>query len=672
MSKRLIVLALLLASGACASARPRFASASIYGAAHRVVAIDAETIAPVPVIDVSPLLLVLPGEALPMPDADAQSTLTVQPLIAPSRRIDWTHAGATIVSRSTICVTAACNTMTAAGTSATVAQINSAIGSADGSNTVVLLTTGTYNLAGGITFNGSSSVTLRGAGPDATKLVFTNDTSCQGQRANVCIMGNDLGYYGPGPPTNIVNWTSGYTAGSTSIVVSATTGLSTGMYIYLDQTDDTSCAATDSICTCLTETTCTGEGGGGNNARTGRSLRQMVKVTNIAGTTLTITPGVYPPNFNGGQTPQAWWGNSSSLSHDNGIEDLSVDASAGQATNAAITVAFSYNSWLKHLRVLYGPSPRAIVELYQTSRITVRDSYLYGSVADAGSSTNYGIEETGGNADSLVENNIVQHRTSPFVRDGAMGSIYGYNYAIDDHYTASATFMQAANYSHQGQNMFVLDEGNVSIGLKDDVVHSPSNLLTAFRNYFIGWETGRTQETGPVKLYAFQRFRNLVGNVLGRSGYHTTYEAAGTGGSSVAIYAFGMPGQNTSFVASPADTHVATTVFRWGNYDTQTGTSRFVASEVPSSIATLPNPVPIVTSLPASLYLSAKPPFFGSVRWPPIGPDVTGGDVSNVGGHVFKTPAQLCFESLSDDLGYAADDEGTRPKHFTSGGACPS
>jgi hypothetical protein len=627
-----------------------------------------------PVLAQQPRLRVRAGQAVPG-SAAATNPIAAARLPGNSATVPntvWASAGATIPTRATICVTAACNTMTAAGTAATVAQINSAIASADGSNTVVQLASGTYTLAGGVTFNGSSNVTLRGAGPDSTKLVFTNDTACQGQRANVCVMGNDLGYYGPGPPTNIVSWTSGYSPGTTSIVVSATTGLSVGMYIYLDQLDDAACATTDSICSCQTITTCTGEGGGGGNGRTNRSLRQMVKVTNIAGTTLTITPGVYPPNFTSGQTPQAWWGNSSSLSHDNGIEDLSVDSRNGQSDHASIAVVFAYNSWVDHVRVLYGPSPRAIIELYQTAHITVRDSYLYGSVGDAGASTNYGIEEMGGNADDLIENNIVQHRTSPFVRDGAMGSVYGYNYAIDDHYTASATFMQAANYSHQGQNMFILDEGNTSIGLKDDVVHSPANLLTAFRNYFIGWETGRTQETNPVTLYAFQRFRNLVGNVLGRSSYHTLYEAAGVSGNSLAIYAFGMAGQSTSFVPSPSDTHVATTVMRWGNYDTFTGTSRFVSSEVPSGIALLPNAVPSGTTLPSSLYLSAKPSFFGSVTWPPIGPDVTGGDVSNVGGHVFKTPAQLCYESLSDDLAYPADDEGTRPKHFTSGGSCPS
>jgi hypothetical protein len=41
--------------------------------------------------------------------------------------------------------------------------------------------------------------------------------------------------------------------------------------------------------------------------------------------------------------------------------------------------------------------------------------------------------------------------------------------------------------------------------------------------------------------------------------------------------------------------------------------------------------------LPASLYLTSKPSWFGTVAWPPIGPDVSG--MAN------ELPAQLCYET---------------------------
>jgi hypothetical protein len=42
-------------------------------------------------------------------------------------------------------------------------------------------------------------------------------------------------------------------------------------------------------------------------------------------------------------------------------------------------------------------------------------------------------------------------------------------------------------------------------------------------------------------------------------------------------------------------------------------------------------------TLPPSLYRAGKPSWFGSVVWPPIGPEVSG--------MVSPLPAQLCFEA---------------------------
>ena len=59
--------------------------------------------------------------------------------------------------------------------------------------------------------------------------------------------------------------------------------------------------------------------------------------------------------------------------------------------------------------------------------------------------------------------------------------------------------------------------------------------------------------------------------------------------------------------------------------------------------------------LPASFYLPGKPVFFstpfGAVTWPPIGPDVLTGTITNVGGHASKNPAQLCYENTSKTNG---------------------
>jgi hypothetical protein len=46
---------------------------------------------------------------------------------------------------------------------------------------------------------------------------------------------------------------------------------------------------------------------------------------------------------------------------------------------------------------------------------------------------------------------------------------------------------------------------------------------------------------------------------------------------------------------------------------------------------------PADQTLPASLYLASKATWFGTVAWPPIGPDVSG--MTN------QLPAQLCYET---------------------------
>jgi hypothetical protein len=68
---------------------------------------------------------------------------------------------------------------------------------------------------------------------------------------------------------------------------------------------------------------------------------------------------------------------------------------------------------------------------------------------------------------------------------------------------------------------------------------------------------------------------------------------------------------------------------------------------VPTHAPSYPNPVPTVgdvaagqPALPASFYYASKPDWFGSVAWPPIGPDVDGGDVGQCSG-ALDTPGQF-------------------------------
>jgi len=554
-----------------------------------------------------------------------------QSILSSNRSIDWSKAGVTggIPNRTAICATL--------GPGATVTQINSAISTCP-ANQVVKLSAGTYNLTGGVDFGGKSNVTLRGDGPDQTFLVFTGDTSCLGKGSNICIRGSDLSYYGPGPPRYVVNWTGGYAKGTTSVTLSATTGLSVGMKMVLDQLNDT--ADTGNVFVCQASGVCTEQGGTTNGRdNPNRAQHQIVTVTGISGNTVSFTPPLYMPNYRSDRSPSAWWGNAGALATGNGVEDLSMDTTNGQASYSAIEVIFAHNSWIKGVRVVNCPTPVACVGLFHVDHVTVRDSYFYGSRNYSVGSTTYGVDLFG-TADNLIENNIFQHRTSPFVANGDQGSVIAYNYSIDDYYSPSTCgspcgWMQASQYSHEGGNGMILQEGNEGIGIKGDIIHGTSNLFTFFRNYMHGWEPGKTAETNPVNLYAYNRYWNFIGNVLGEPGYHNAYEA----NSQTSIWRFGR-----SYNTVPSDPFAASTIMRWGNYDIVTGT-KFNTAEVPSNLSPYGNPVPSSQSLPASFYLSAKPSWWGSMPWPAIGPDVSGGDVTNLGGHVFKIPARRCYES---------------------------
>src|SRR5262249_40278670 len=178
-----------------------------------------------------------------------------------------------------------------------------------------------------------------------------------------------------------------------------------------------------------------------------------------------------------------------------------------------------------------------------------------------------------------------------------------------------------------------------------DLFHGTQNFNTAFRNRWNGFEpnngTTTTGHTNPIIIYPFNRFQNLVGNVLGSTARHNTYQftsTSTTGTASQAIYLLGTGPVNCCKAGDPL---VVSTLYRWGNYDTVTGTVRWVASEVPSGLGQFAQPVPADHTLPASLYLSAKPGWWpAQVPWPAIGPEVTGGNIAGAGGHADLIPAQ--------------------------------
>jgi hypothetical protein len=169
-------------------------------------------------------------------------------------------------------------------------------------------------------------------------------------------------------------------------------------------------------------------------------------------------------------------------------------------------------------------------------------------------------------------------------------------------------------------------EGNVGYQVAGDFIHGSSSHNTVFRSRSLGWQSETiTANNNAVALGKKNTYVNVVGCVLGTDGRSTRYEVLPGQpydvSSEITIWALGVMHPDAD------DPNVAATLLRHGNYD-------YVNHD------TIWDESIEERTLPASLYLSAKPAWFGDVPWPPIGPDVDG--LSQ------KIPAQLRFEALAN------------------------
>ncbi len=554
-------------------------------------------------------------------------------IIDPGRRVDWTTVGIPggIPNRATICATL--------NPGATAAQINNAIAACN--NGVVFLNAGTYNLSTGIDFAGHSNVTLRGAGPDKTLLVFSGSVGCWGPNADVCVRNADFNW--TGGAAHSTTWTAGYAKGTTQITLGSTAGLAVGTVIILDQDNDTTDTGAVYVCdtnnTCATDTTSPSSSPGRNLNGVDRNQQQFVQVTAITGNTVTISPGLYMPNWRASQNPGAWWASTQATM--DGVENLAMDHTNGGQV-AGILFFNAYKCWAKNVKSLN--ANRDHIWLYQTARTVIQDSYFYGTQNAA--SQSYGVE-TFMTSDNLVQNNIFQHVTTPILEGNSSGSVVAYNFAIDMYYSLNAAWMMPTVFTHDAGTAMDLFEGNQFTGYNQDNIHGSHNFATLFRNQFTGFEPGKNQQTNPQIFANHSRYANVVGNVLGTNGVQTVYEDSQATGNTAqpdkSIYLLGWSGAEGTIIANmPYDSLVASTLLRWGNYDFATKTVRWNAAEIPAG-----NAVPADHTLPASFFLAVKPAWWGTMPFPAIGPDVTGGQ--DPSGHVFTIPAQVCYNTTPKD-----------------------
>ena len=209
------------------------------------------------------------------------ASLHAQPwagIISPARAIDWTTvgipggipSGGWTQSGSTVAASAC-----GSGSSDCTSTIQAAL-STCGTNHFVLLGAGTFRLNGQLAIPGNCA--LRGQGANQTILDIHSTTGTGAIR---------MGSYSL-RIANDVSITSGWSPGSTSIVVSSASGISVGTGLQLTELNDLAANVMPT-------------GASGSQSNDGgvgycgiRVMGQISRVTNVSGTTLTISPALMP------------------------------------------------------------------------------------------------------------------------------------------------------------------------------------------------------------------------------------------------------------------------------------------------------------------------------------------------------------------------------------------
>jgi hypothetical protein len=264
------------------------------------------------------------------------------------------------------------------------------------------------------------------------------------------------------------------------------------------------------------------------------------------------------------------------------------------------------------------------VALAGTYRFVLRDSYAHHSVTYSYGGVSYGYSLEWQASDNLVENNVVTYMNKPIqFRSSGGGNVVAYNY-VDDAWSQPDAgghfwFQELGIDVHCAFPHMELVEGNYAPHLGGASTWGNAGGITFFRNYAPG--VFRTIAlTGPnapanqaaVELGSGMLDMNVVGNVLGAPGApRAEFETRGPGTCRRPvpfIYRLNYDGaKGYCEFATPPETRASDTLLRHGNYDSVTRAVRW-------------DPSISSRTLPASLYLTRKPAFFGALPWPWVDP----------------------------------------------------
>lgn len=531
-------------------------------------------------------------------------------IIPSDRRINWDPGIPGGIPHRTVTY-ATLNGIDATGATDVRAAIQTALNACP-ADQVVQLPAGRFRINGGISM--PNRVTLRGMGP-------TTVLDSRGSTAGLVTFGNGGVQWDPTSITTSI--TAGATAGSTSLTVASASGLSVGTLLVITELNDPAFVTIDAT----TNPAATWVDGWNTNGT--RARGQIVQVTSVSGSTIGISPGLYSAytrtpwatHFD----PQCQW---------SGVEDLKT-SSNNTGTDRNFLFQSAACCWVKNVESDYTDGDHMTLDW--SYRCEIRHNYLHDSYVHASGSFDNMIGLRSKSSACLVIDNIIRRlHVSVMCEWGAAGNVIAYNYTEGEFDESAASGNRwlpgGLNLNHGAHPQFNLFEGNITSKFAADSYWGSSSHTTIFRNDILGTGvasppfTGRGTEnlSGAVSLiqgnravdiWEVQSQYNIVGNLVGipallsRGVVRRVVSPAGRAYDNPP-YCFSYGYTSEADGGGTALANPLVTLIEHGNWD--------VASSVITWDPAITNHV-----IPDSLFLTAKPAWFGSLAWPPIDPAST-------------------------------------------------
>ncbi len=550
--------------------------------------------------------------------------------INPTRTVDWTNVGIPggIPNRTAIFRTIDAS-LYGNGTTDVTNAIQNALDSCP-ANKVVFLGSGTFRINGNLQVPGN--VTLRGAGPQQTIL------KGYGRESAMINFGSGPNYV----PADSIAITGGTNKGSQTLTLSNNRGVAVGSYLVINELNDTSFVTINGYSGACTWCDVYYNGS--------RALGQIVKVTSVNGNSIGISPALYityKKALSPLATPLATGAEYA------GVEDLQLYAVDSLVYSTNVKMYGTAYCWIRNIESNYTAGDH--VDIQQSFGCVVRDSYFHDTFYHIPGSADGDVDLLANTSACLVENNqFWRLHASVMLEWGAAGNVVAYNYAFGNFASNAIWALFSSVDIHGAHPMFNLIEGNRFSGYNADAIWGSSSDQTLFRNWIDGTtkicnplfgrgtaDTANSwwvcQQAEAIQDFSEQSSDNFVGNAVGSPeqlkvtkynqgpGYvlpmdtmdiapaYMSYDAVSYG------FAFGYDNTSTPLFNNK---FAYQTAFLHGNFN--------YADSLVSW-----DPANTNHTLPPSLYLNAKPSWYGNILWPTNGPDVVGNANEN--------PAQVCF-----------------------------